>query len=80
MLRRSKNVVYNNIYFTPDLNKNQRKRAYELRVERRPRENKEDTDLKISRGKIVTVKETNRDEGRTRLSIRGLPLVVARRL
>ena len=71
MLRRSEDFVYNNIYFTPDLTKNQRKQAYELRVERRSREGKGETDLKISRGKIVTIKERNRDEDGTGLSERG---------
>ena len=65
LLRKSEDVVYSNIYFTPDLTKNQRKQAYELRVERRSRENNGERYLKISRGKIVTVvKETNRDESR----------------
>ena len=65
LLRKSEDVVYSNIYFTPDLTKNQRKHAYELRVERRSRENNGERDLKISRGKIVTVgKETNKDESR----------------
>ena len=65
LLRKSEDVVYSNIYFTPDLTKNQRKQAYELRVERRLRENNGERDLKISRGKIVTVgKETNKDESR----------------
>ena len=29
LLRKSEDVVYSNIYFTPDLTKNQRKQAYE---------------------------------------------------
>ena len=48
MLRRCEDFVYNNIYFSPDLTKNQRKQAYELRAERRSREDKGETDLKIS--------------------------------
>ena len=68
MLRRSEDFVYNNIYFTPDLTKNQRKQAYELRVERRSRASKGEINLKISRGKIVTIKERNRDEDGTGLS------------
>ena len=60
-LRKSANAVYTNIYFTPDLTKNQRKQAYELRVERRSREENGETDLKISRGKIVSVKGKKRD-------------------
>ena len=41
----------------PDLTKNQRKRAYDLRTERRAREEKGEQNLKISRGKIITIKE-----------------------
>ena len=81
LLRKSEDVVYSNIYFTPDLTKNQRKQAYELRVERRTRENNGETDLKISRGKIVTVKETKRDEREEKGYLSGaLPPVVAFRL
>ena len=71
-LRNSANAVYTNIYFTPDLTKNQRKQAYELRVERRSREENGETDLKISRGKIVSVKGKKRDgTGQTRPFERG---------
>ena len=38
--RRSGNVIFNNIYFTPVVTLSQRKQAYELRVERRSKENK----------------------------------------
>ena len=71
-LRKNTNRVYSNIYFTPDLTKNQRKQAYDLRVERRSREDNGETDLKISRGKIVTVKGKTRDSADgTRTSERG---------
>ena len=50
-------MFFSNVYFTPDLTKNQRKIAYERRVERRLRENKGEQNLKISRGKIITVKK-----------------------
>ena len=53
--------MYTNIYFTPDLTKNKRKQAYELRVERRSMEDNGETGLKISRGKIVSVKGKKRD-------------------
>ena len=52
--------VFSNVYFTPDLTKNQRKVAYELRVERRSREENGEDNLKISRGKIIVVKK-NKD-------------------
>ena len=52
--------VFSNVYFTPDLTKNQRKVAYKLRVERRSREENGEDNLKISRGKIVVVKK-NKD-------------------
>ena len=57
LLRSCTDVIFNNIYFTPDLTKNQRKQAFELRSERRKREEKGETNLKISKGKIVVVKD-----------------------
>ena len=38
LLRNCEEDIFSNIYFTPDLTKNQRKQAYELRSERRSRE------------------------------------------
>ena len=38
LLRNCENDVFNNIYFTPDLTKIQRKRAFDLRAERRLKE------------------------------------------
>ena len=74
-LRKNTNEVYSNIYFTPDQTKNQRKQAYDLRVERRSREDNGETDLKISRGKIVTVKGKTRDSvDGTRTSEQGAAL------
>ena len=55
--------VFSNVYFTPDLTKNQRKVAYELRVERRSREEKGEDNLKISRGKIIVVKKNKEVNG-----------------
>ena len=49
--------VFSNVYFTPDLTKSQRKAAYELRVERRHREENGEENLKISRGKIIVAKK-----------------------
>ena len=57
LLRSCTDNIFNNIYFTPDLTKNQRKQAFELRSERRKREEKGETNLKISKGKIVVVKD-----------------------
>ena len=45
-------MIYGNIYFASDLTKNQRKEAFLPRVERRSREEKGETNLKISRGKM----------------------------
>ena len=53
LLRDSDDLIFNNIYFTPDLTKIQRQKAYDLRVERRQRELAGERNLKISRGKIV---------------------------
>ena len=53
LLRNSEDDIFSNVYFTPDLTKNQRKAAYELRMERRSREERGETNLKISIGKIV---------------------------
>ena len=50
-------LLVSNVYFTPDLTKNQRKISYKLRVERRLREEKGEQNLKISRGKIITMKK-----------------------
>ena len=57
LLRNCVDDIYSNIYFTRDLTKNQRKRAFDLRSERHSREDKGEKNLKISRGKIVVVKE-----------------------
>ena len=58
LLRNCENDVFNNIYFTPDLTKIQRKRAFDLRAERRLKEEQGEKNLKISRGKIIVMKET----------------------
>ena len=58
----------------PDLTKNQRKRAYDLRTERRAREEKGEQNLKISSGKIITIKE-NGGGGTASSSIQGCPSV-----
>ena len=62
LLRNCENDIFNNIYFTPDLTKIQRKRAFDLRAERRLREEQGERNLKISRGKIIVMKE-NRSGG-----------------
>ena len=61
LLRTSGDSTFSNVYFTPDLTKNQLKIAYELRVERRLREGKGEQNLKISRGKVITVKKNEND-------------------
>ena len=61
LLRTSGDSTFSNVYFTPDLTKNQRKIAYKLRVERRLKEGKGEQTLKISRGKIITVKKNEND-------------------
>ena len=53
LLRNSDDLIFNNIYFTPDLTKIQRQKAYDLRVERRQRELAWERNLIISRGEIV---------------------------
>ena len=55
LLRSCADEIFSNIYFTPDLTKNQRKQAFDLRSERRKREEKGERNLKISKGKIVVV-------------------------
>ena len=62
LLRNSEDDIFSNVYFTPDLTKNQRKAAYELRVERRSREAKGESNLKINKGKIVVKKNGNNVE------------------
>ena len=57
ILRSCEYTIFSNIYFTPDLTKNQRRKAYELRLEKRTREKKGETNLKISKGKIVNVEK-----------------------
>ena len=57
LLRSCDDDIFGNIYFTPDLTKTQRKKAYELRTERRLREERGERNLKISRGQIIVVKE-----------------------
>ena len=57
LLRNCENDIFNNIYFTPDMTKIQRKRA-----ERRLRGEQGERNLKISRGKIIVMKE-NRSGG-----------------
>jgi hypothetical protein len=57
---------------TPDLTKNQRKLAFELRQERRKRENEGETGLVIRRGKIVkTVVNNGLDHSYTSFQGRG---------
>ena len=52
-----KNVVgYSNVYFTPDLTRNQRKIAFELRQGKRRRIAAGEKDLVIRRGKIIMQK------------------------
>ena len=63
LLRNGEEDIFSNIYFTPDLTKNQRKQAYELRSERRSREQNGETNLKISKGKIVHVVDKSVDNG-----------------
>ena len=62
LLRRCEHDIFSNIYFTPDLTKIQRKRAFDLRAERRLKEEQGERNLKISRGKIIVMKE-NRSGG-----------------
>ena len=57
LLRSCENDIFSTIYFTPDLTKIQRKRAFDLRTERRLREEKGERNLKISKGKIIVMKE-----------------------
>ena len=54
LLRSCDDDIFGNIYFTPDLTKTQRKKAYELRTERGLREERGERNLKISRGQMVT--------------------------
>ena len=53
LLRNSDDLIFNNIYFTLDLTKIQRQKAYDLKVERRQKESAGERNLKISRGKLV---------------------------
>ena len=62
LLRSCEHDIFSNIYFTQDLTKIQWKRAFDLRAERRLREEKGERNLKISRGKIIVMKE-NRSGG-----------------
>ena len=48
LLRSSDDSIFSNVYFTPDLTKNQRKIAFKLTVERRLREEKGEQNLKIT--------------------------------
>ena len=59
LLRECKDDIFGNICFTPDLIKSQKKEAFLLRVERRSREEKGKTNLKISRGKMITTRQYN---------------------
>ena len=57
-LRQSKDEIFRNIYFTPDLTKKQREEAFKLRENKRYRTNiLHEKNLKISRGKIVQVQD-----------------------
>ena len=60
LLQSCADEIFSNIYFTPDLTKNQRKQAFDLRSERRKREEKGERNLKISKGKIVVVKDSKK--------------------
>ena len=57
LLRSCADEIFSNIYFTPDLTKNQRKQAFELRSERWKREEKGERNFKISKGKIIVAKD-----------------------
>ena len=57
-LRETNDEIFSNIYFTPDLTKCQRAEAFKLREERRYRTNElYESNLKISRGRIIKVPE-----------------------
>ena len=57
-LREEDDEIFSNIYFTSDLTKCQRAEAFKLREERRYRINElPESNLKISRGRIVKVPE-----------------------
>ena len=57
-LRETSDEMFSNIYFTPDLTKCQRAEAFKLREERRYRTNElYESNLKISRGRIIKVPE-----------------------
>ena len=60
--RSCENYIFSNINFTPDLTKIQRRKTFILRAERRMREEQGERNLKISRGKIIVMKE-NRSGG-----------------
>ena len=62
LLRSCDNDIFSYIYFTPDLTKIQRKRAFDLRAERRLRQEQGERNLIFSRGKIIVMKE-NRSGG-----------------
>ena len=62
LLRNCADEIFSNIYFTPDLTKNQRKEAFDLRTERRKREEKGERNLKISKGKIIVVKDSVKNQ------------------
>ena len=54
--RKLKNdVKYSNVYISPDLTKSKRQSAYELRQEKRSREQNGETDLIIRPGKVINV-------------------------
>ena len=61
-LRQSKDEIFGNIYFTPDLTKKQREEAFRLRERKRYRTNVlHEKNLKISRGKIIQVTNESHD-------------------
>ena len=70
-----KNVEgYSNVYFTPDLTRNQRRVAFDLRKEKRHRMVVGERDLVIRRGKIIQQKPKPRGEDHTYVTpLRDMP-------
>ena len=60
---------YSNVYFTPDLTRNQRQVAFELREEKRRRMAAGERDLVIRRGKIIQQKPKPRGEDHTYVTL-----------
>ena len=77
--RSCENYIFSNINFTPDLTKIQRRKTFILRAERRMREEQGERNLKISRGKIIVMKE-NRSGGGGGLEVARLRVVANLRL